>query len=183
MSTGSWIVVCAAVLVTGAVAGVLLTRPVWSSRPERRFVPAMLSLHAGLALTTGLVATAALSRSWQLFGKPATGTVPLLDVSRIDGDKEMYALLVLAAAFTTLLAVLALALGARFAAGDDPTERIVACGVLGLEICLSGYAAAQVLGGSRSVAALVATAHLPLVMVAMVVCWPPVEPEPIGAAR
>ena len=69
----------------------------------------------------------------------------LLHVSRIDGDGSMYALLVLALAFGTLLAVVALALAARFAAGTDPLERLVASAVLGLEICVGGYAAARML--------------------------------------
>lgn len=180
MTNGEWVAVGAAGVITGSVLGGLLTRSVWIASGRRRLVAGLLALHAGLVAVLGIVATAAAARSWQLIGRPATEHASaLLQVSRIDGDGSMYALLVLALAFGTLLAVVALTLASRFAAGTDPTERMVACGVLGLEICVSGYAGAHLLTGSHSPVVLLVTLQLPLVMLAMVSCWPPVD-EPAG---
>jgi hypothetical protein len=175
VSSGEWTAVCAAVLLIGGAVGVLLTLPVWTTTGRGRRVAALLTLHAGLVAVVGVVTTAAAVRSWQLVGRPPASTTALLEVSRIDGNGSMYALLVLALAFGTLLAVVALSLAARFAAGTDPAERMVACAVLGLEICAGGYAAAHLVGGSRSPVVLLVTLQLPLVMVAMVSCWPPVD--------
>ena len=170
--------VTGAVLLAGLVLGTLLTLPLWTSGGRRRrLVPALLSVHAGIVAVIGLIATAAAARSWQLIDRDpadaAKAAVTLLDVSHIDGDGNLYALLVLFLAFGTLLAVTALALAARFSAGTDPTERMVACAVLGLEICVGGYAAAHLLGGNHGVAAIALTLQLPLAMAAMVTCWPP----------
>jgi hypothetical protein len=176
VNNGEWVAVGAAGLVTGGVVGVLLTRTVWTSAGRRRLVSALLALHAGVAFVVGVVATAAAVRSWQLVGRPTTENASaLLQVSRIDGNGSLYALLVLAIAFGTLLAVAALTLAARFAAGSDPAERMVACGVLGLEICLGGYAGAHLLTGSHSPVAILVTLQLPLTMLAMISCWPPAD--------
>jgi hypothetical protein len=168
--------VSVAVLVIGGAVGVLLTLSVWTAAGRRRRVPALLTLHAGVVAVVGVVTTAAAVRSWQLVGRsPTASTATLLDVSRIDGDGSMYALLVLALAFGTVLAVVALSLAARFAAGTDPAERMVACAVLGLEICVGGYAGAHLLTGSHSPVVLLVALQLPVVMLAMVSCWPPVD--------
>jgi hypothetical protein len=178
VSTGDWVLVSAAVLLTGATAGVLLTLPLWTDGRPRRLVPTLLSAHAGIVAVVGAVTAAAAVRSWQLVDRapdrPVAAT--LLDVSRIDGDASMFALLVLGLVFGTVLAVVALALAARFASGDDPVERMVACGVLALEICIGGYGAARLLHGSHGAAVLLIAVHLPLAMLAMVRCWPPAEP-------
>lgn len=186
MDLGDWVVVSVAVVLTGTAVGVLLTLPVWSGSGRPRLVPALLTIHAGVVAVIGVVTTAAAIRSWQVVGRPPADTAEgLLDVSRIDGDGSLFALLVLLLAFGTLLAVAALALAARFAAGHDPTERMLACGVLGLEICVGGYGAAQLLGGNHGIATLLVTAQLPLGILAMVVCWPPVDDEGryVGASR
>ena len=96
-------------------------------------------------------------------------------MSRIDGDGRLFPLLVLLLALGTLSAVVALAMAARFAAGHDPTERYVACGVLGLEICVGGYGAARLVTAGASPTAVVLAAHLPLAMLALVRCWPPAD--------
>jgi hypothetical protein len=177
VSNGEWSAVAAAVLLVGGTAGVLLTLPLWTGPRRRTFAVVLLSVHAGLVGVVGTIAAAAAARSWQLIGDHDPKHVAgLLQVSRIDGDGSMYALLVLALVFGTALAVVSLALAARFAASADPAERIVACAALALEICLAGFAAARILGGSRSASALVVAAQLPLAMVAMVACWPPADP-------
>jgi hypothetical protein len=183
VSNGEWVAVAAAVLLIGGTAGVLMTLPLWSGPRRRTFAVGLLGAHAGVVGVVGVVTAAAAARSWQLIGRhDARPVAGLLQVSRIDGDGSMYALLVLGLAFGTVLSVVALALAARFASSADPAERIVACAALALEICLAGFAAARLLGGSRSASALLVAAQLPLAMVAMVACWPPAEPAPEAPA-
>jgi hypothetical protein len=168
--------VTAAVLLTGTTVGVLLTLPIWTGARRPSFAGAVLSVHAGLVAVVGVVTAAAAARTWQVVGRaPSEHVAGLIQVSRTDGDGSMFALIVLALAFGTCFAVVALALGARFATSDDAAERIVACAVLALEICVGGYAVARLLGGSHGVAVVALAVQLPLAMVAMVACWPPVE--------
>jgi hypothetical protein len=173
VTDGEWAVVAVAVLLAGATAGVLLTLPIWTgTRPP--FAAALLSIHAGVVGVVGAIAVAAAARSWQLVGRdPGEPVAGLLQVSRIDGDDSMLALLVLVLALGTCLSVAALALASRFATGDDPAERVVACAVLALEICVGGYAVARLLAGSRAGGTVAVALQLPLAMLAMVACWPP----------
>jgi hypothetical protein len=177
VDAAEWVVVSVAGLLAAGTIGVLLTLPLWSDGHRPPFVPAILSAHAGVVAVLGIATVAAVARSWQLVDDDRTKEVAgLLQVSRIDGDGSMYALLVLALAFATTLAVVALSLAARFSAGDDPFERLVASAVLALEVCVGGYGAARMGTGSHSVAVVVLTLHLPLAMYALVRCWPPAEP-------
>jgi hypothetical protein len=180
VTDGEWAAVAVAAVLAGAGAGVLLTLPVWSRSGPRSFASRLLGVHAGLVSVVGVVAAAAAVRSWQIVGDdPGQHVAGLLQVSRIDGDDSLFALLVLAIGFGTCLAVAALSLAARFAASDDTGERIVACAVLALEICVGGYAVARVLGGSRGAATIAVALQLPLAMVALVSCWPPAH-DPVG---
>jgi hypothetical protein len=177
VDAAEWVVVSMAGLLAAGTIGVLLTLPLWSDGNRPPLVPAILSAHAGLVAVLGITTVAAAARSWQLVGEdPSEHASGLLQVSRIDGDGSMYALLVLALAFGTTLAVVALSLAARFSAGDDPFERLVASAVLALEVCVGGYGAARLGTGSHSVAVVILTLHLPLAMYALVRCWPPAEP-------
>ncbi len=174
MSTGSWIAVVVAASIIASVVGVLATLPVWTRGAGRRLVPALLTAQAGGVIVVATITVAAAIRSWQLLDRPtAHVTSTLATVSQIDGDGRMFALIVLAVVAIGWLSAFLLVLAARFAAGVDPTERTIACAVLGLEIGLCGYGLAACLGGSRSAPALVAAVNLPLAMAAMVACWPP----------
>lgn len=183
MDSGSWFVVAVAALLSSAVVGVHLTRPVWTGAPSRRLAPMLFSVQCGVALVAGIVGIAGAARSWQVLHDPPTGAAALLDVSRIDGDGSMYALLVLAIAAGTALVVLVLGLSARFAAGDDAVERIVACAVLSMEIFVASLGLWQVLQGSRGAVAIGLVVQLPLAIAAMVQCWPPVEPQHLAVGR
>ena len=175
MTGTEWLVVALAFVPAAIVIGVLLTWSLW--RDRRRgpwFVPALLTLHTGLVVLGGTLATAAAARSWQLVDDPPEqASAALLEVSRIDGDASLYALLVLVlVAATGLLGVL-LATTARFAASSHPVDRAIACAVIGLELGVSGVGLVYLASGSRSPVALLAVAQLPVLMAAMVVCWPP----------
>ncbi len=170
-----------ATVLASAVAGGLVTWSLWTDGTfergglRRRLVPGLLSLHAGAALVVGTVTAAAAVRSWQLVDRDPQqeAASALLDVSRVDGDRALYALLVLLLVATTGCLTLLLAQSARFAATDDGTQRSVACGVLGLEIGLCGLGLARLVIGGVSAPALLAVAHLPVLITAMVLCWPP----------
>jgi hypothetical protein len=175
MTTGDWIAVVAAVVVASVPVGVLLTWSVWRRGSGPRLVPALLTLHAGAVVVVGTIGAAAAARSWQLVDpdRREEAASALLDVSRIDGDQSLYALLVLLlVAVTGLLAVL-LAQAARFAAGDDPGGRTIACAVLGLEIGVAGLGLAQVVTGETTALTWLGLGHLPVLIAAMVSCWPP----------
>lgn len=175
MSLSSWTVVVVATVLAAAPFGVLLTWPVWRRTRRWRPVPALLALHAGAVVVVGAIAVAAAGRSWQLVDRDPQeeAAAALLDVSRIDGDRALYALLVLLLVALTGLLTLLLAQAARFAAGEDPGGRTIACAVLGLEIGVAGLALAQLVSGDRSALTWLGVGHLPLLIAAMVACWPP----------
>jgi hypothetical protein len=188
VSSGQWLLVCLAALPMAVVVGVLLTWPVWTEgRSGARLVPALLAVHTGVVVVGGTVATAAAVRSWQVVGEPEERAAdPLLDVSRIDGDTSMYALVVLLLVAATALLGLLLAVATRFAASEHTVDRTIACAVLGLELGLSGLGLAFVAGGSRNPVALLAVLHVPVLTTAMVACWPPhagSRRHPAGVAR
>lgn len=174
MSSGQWLLVCLAALPMAGVVGVLLTWPVWTGgRAGPRLVPALLALHTGVVVVGGTIATAAAVRSWQVVGEPEErAAAALLDVSRIDGDTSMYALVVLLLVAATALLGLLLAVATRFAASQHTIDRTIASAVLGLELGVSGLGLAFVAGGSRSPVALLAVLHVPVLTAAMVACWP-----------
>jgi hypothetical protein len=175
MSDGAVVAVVVAASVLAVVVGVLCTLPLGTRRNGPRLVPALLTVQAGGVLVVATVATAAAVRSWQILDRPADAHVAhtLLTVSRVDGDGSVFALIVLALVALGALSTALLLIAARYAATTDPTERAIACAVLGLEIGLSGYGLAACIGGSRSVPAVLAVVNLPLAMAAMVGCWPP----------
>ena len=182
MTNGDWVAVIAATVLAAIPIGVLLTWPVWRRGSGPRLVPALLTLHTGAVVVVGTIGIAAAVRSWQLVdedpSEQAAGA--LLDVSRVDGDQALDALLVLLlVAVTGLLAVL-LSQAARFAAGDDPGDRTIACAVLGLEIGVAGLGIAQLVTGQVTALTWLGVGHLPVLVAAMVACWPP---SPAGPPR
>ena len=175
MSNADWVLVVLASLLAAVPVGVLLTWPVWRRSGGRRLVPALLTLHVGVVMVVGTIGTAAAVRSWQLVEREPQqeAASALLDVSRVDGDRALYALLVLLLVAITGLLALLLSQAARFAAAADAVGRTIACAVLGLELGLAGLGLARLVTGDRSALTWVAVAHLPVLVAAMVVCWPP----------
>jgi len=186
VTTSDWLVVAVAGSLASGVVGVVLTLPAWA--PGHRstlLVGRLLGLHAGLVAVGGAAMTAAAIRSWQLVDEePAEqASATLIEVSGLDGDGRLYALIVLLVVATTACSVLMLTVAARFALSDDVLPRTLACAVLGLEIGLCGFGLAQVLAGSRNAVAIGAVVNLPLVMAAMVACWPPHPDRPSRPRR
>jgi hypothetical protein len=174
VSTTEWLAVGAAALPLAALIGVVLTWPLWRDRRGGPwFAPALLTLQTGIVVLGGVVATAAAGRTWQLLEEPDEQAAPaLLEVSRMDGDSSLYAVVVLVLVAATALLGLLLSMTARFAASDHRVDRGIACVVIGLLIGVSGVGLAYLGGGSRSPVALLAAAQLPLLVAAMAACWP-----------
>ena len=175
MSTGDWGAVVTAVVLASVPVGALLTWPIWRRGTGPRLVPALLALHTGAVVVVGTIGVAAAVRSWQLVDpdRRKEAASALLDVSRIDGDQALYALLVLLLVAVTGLLALLLAQAARFAAGTDPGGRTIACAVLGLEIGVAGLGLAQLVTGDATALTWLGLGHLPVLVAAMVSCWPP----------
>jgi heme A synthase len=84
------------------------------------------------------------------------------------------------AAATVVLGVLlvaVLAVTARFAADVDPVERTLACGVLAVEALISALAVVLGLLGNHSLPFALTAATFPVLVLAIVKCWPHREAE------
>ncbi|MDP1818368.1 MAG: hypothetical protein Q8K58_00560 [Acidimicrobiales bacterium] len=176
MTPSDWLIVGVAGALASGVLGALVARPFLpAAQGSARLVAALLSVQAGLATVGGAALTGAAIRSWQLVDDdPAQqAAAGLVEVSRIDGDGRMYALVLLLLVALTACVTVLLALAARFATSADAKPRALACAVLGVEVAFCGYGVAQVISGSRNALAVGGVATLPLVMAALVACWPP----------
>jgi hypothetical protein len=76
-----------------------------------------------------------------------------------------------------VLLVIVLALAARFAADVDPLERMLACGTLAVEALVSAAAAVAIVLGHDSPPFILAAAAFPVLVVAVLTCWPHREAE------
>jgi hypothetical protein len=170
---GTWVLVGLAALLAAAVLGVLLVRPDQRRPGSATFASVLLALHAGGVVVGTAVLVGLAVRSGQLAERPpdAELAVSLVQVGRIDGDGSLFALLVLLLVAVGGLVALLLTLAGRFSTGDDPIERWVAVGLLGLELLVATFAVGLVALGERSVAGLVVAGQAPLLAVALVGSW------------
>jgi hypothetical protein len=172
---GTWLAVGTAALLAAVVLGVLLVRPDRCARGRgSRGAAAVLALHTGgLAVGTAVLAGLAV-RSGQLADRPpdAEMAVSLVRVGSIDGDGDLFALIVVALVVIGTLLTALVALAGRFSTGDDPVERWMATGVLVLELGVTAYAATLVVLGDRAVGWVVVALQLPIVVGALVAGWP-----------
>lgn len=175
---GTWVAVWLAAALATVVVGVLVTYPAWERRTGARFAVTLLSLQAGTAVVGGSVLLGLALRSWQLLDAPADAPLAtsLVRISRVDGDADFFALMVLLVVALCGLLALVTSLAARMAATDHPTERWVAALVLGLEVGGAGAACvALLLGVDGGVALVVAAFQLPVSAVAFATCLPRTE--------
>lgn len=186
IDTGGKVVVGVAVTLLAAVAGALLTWPVWTRPPRRWAASAVLALQAGGAAVATVVLGAMAVRSYRLHDRPdeeAADAVTggLIRLTTIDGDTELFALLFLFVVLVGLLVVTATAVTARLAAASDAVSRWVTTAILGVELLGAGTLLAL---GWRALDEPVlvrwSLVALPLLVAAFVTAWPddPVEAEP-----
>lgn len=173
-STGTWIAVWVAGAVAALVAGVLLTLPAWRERRGARLAVAVLTAQTGALAVAGTVLAGVALRTGQLLERApdAAASVSLVRLSAVDGDADLFSLIVLLLVIGGAPLVMLVALCTRFAAGDDLLERSSAFALLGLQIGGAGYAAVRLLLGARGLPFVVPVVLLPLLVAAAINAWP-----------
>lgn len=171
---GTWLAVAIAALVAALVWGALLTLPVWRGRPSAPLAAGLLAATAGGVVVGATVLAGVAARSWQLLDREASAAPEeaLLRLSSSDGDTAFYALMVLTVVALAGLLVALLAVAARWAAGDDPVGRVVACIVLGVQVLVGVGSAVMLALGSEAWPYVLLTATTPLAAAALRTCWP-----------
>ena len=179
---GTWLAVGMGALVAALVWGGLLTLPVWRGRPSAPLAAGVLAGTAGGVVVAAAVLAGVAVRSWQLLDREASAAPEhaLLRLSGSDGDTGFYALMVLTVVALAGLVVTLLALAARWAAGDDPAGRVVACIVLGVQVLVGVGSAVMLALGSEAWPYVVLAASAPLAAAALRTCWP--APRSVAAA-
>jgi hypothetical protein len=177
-STTTWTIVWAAGIAATVVLGVLLTLPAWKAPGGARLAVIVLTVQTGAVAVAGTVVGAAAIRTWQLIERPvdAPPAHALLRLSRIDGDTALFALIILLVAVSMGLVGTITATAARFAAGADPLERSLACGVLAVELGGAGYGVVRLVLGEHSWPYLAGTLAFVPIAVAFATCWPTAHP-------
>jgi hypothetical protein len=158
-----------AIAVLGLAAGLIITRHTLTGRPRgSRLVALLLGIDTGIVLVGGIALTAAAGRSWQLLGDPVSTTAhPLVDVSRLDGDGNLFALLVVIIGLITLLGATLLGTAARSVDGTQPGDAAVVAAVLWGQVAAAGYCLVRVLLGADGRPFLLLSLHLPLSVAAL----------------
>jgi hypothetical protein len=170
----TWIAVAMAACAAALVIAALLVLPGGRSGGSP-LAAGLLAVQAGAAVVGTAVLIGAAVRSEQLTtGEPrAEQAASLLRLTGLDGgDTGFFRVLIALMVVLGALLVVVLVLGARFAAGNDPSERIVAGGVLAVESTIGGAALVLAVVGHRSLPFAVPAAALPLLVLATISCWP-----------
>jgi len=170
---GTWVAVALAAAAAALVLSALVVVPAW--RPGGSgFAAGLLALQAGATVVGGAVLVGSAIRSGQLADRPAEAeqAVSLIRLTGIDGDADFFRTMAVLALVLGLLLVAVLVLAARFAAGADPVERTLACCLLAVEALLAGVAVVLGLLGHRSLPFALTAATLPVLVLAIVKCWP-----------
>lgn len=172
-STAMWAIVWTAGVTLAMVIGVLLTLPAWRTRSGARLAVAVLTAQAGAVAVSATVLAGAAIRTWQLIDRdPAEPATALVRLSRIDGDTAFFALVLLLLALSAALVTTITALAARFAAGSDPVERWIACGLIIVEIGGAAYALVRLLLGAGGWPYLGGALAVPVLALTLISCWP-----------
>lgn len=176
-TTATWTLVWAAGVTAAVVLGVLLTLPAWRDRRGARVAVTLLTVQAGGVVVAGTVLAAVAVRSWQLIERPVDDpATALLRLSRVDGDTAFFALILLLLVVGAGLLATITAICARFAAGPDPLERWMACGLLAVQLGASAYALVHLVTGADGWPYVSGGLAFPVVAVALATCWPPRQP-------
>jgi hypothetical protein len=172
-ATATWLVVAVAVILAGAVIGAVLLGPP-TRRP--RLASIVLTVDAGIVAVGLAVLVGVILRSADLAQQVANGGTPaghtLLRLSGLDGDPDLFRAVLLFTGVLGGLTLLLLVVSARFAAGDDVPERAAACVVLGVGLAASLLCVGLVARGSTWWPVVVGVVQLPLLVAALVSCWP-----------
>lgn len=175
-STGTvtWLAVGIAAATAVLVLAALVVMPAWRSGGSV-FAAGLLAIQAGVVIVGSAVLVGAAYRGARLVTRPADmePAVSLIQVSGLDGrDAGFFRLVGVLTVVLGVLLVAVLVLSARFAADVDPVERMLACGTLAVEALVAAAAAVAVVLGHDSPPFLLTAAAFPVLVVAMVTCWP-----------
>lgn len=171
---GTWLSVWLAGVLAAAVLGALVALPTLRGRRGAVGASLWLGFQAGALLVTAAVGIGAAVRSRQLVGRPPEQLpeVALLPLRHI-GDAAFSDLILMGVALFVVLPAALLGLGARMAGSEDPSQRWVACGILGLQVVVSvaigGY---LVLDDGSARAVTLPSAATVLGVAALAACWP-----------
>ena len=159
-----------AIILLGVAGGLILTRDSLVGRPRGpRLVALVLGVDTGVVLVGGIALAAAAGRSWQLVGDPAVNnTHALIDVSRLDGDGNLFALFIVVIGLVTLLGATLLGTAARCVRGTQPGDTAVVSAVLWGEVGVAGYCLLRLLLGADGRPFIGLALHLPLSVLALV---------------
>ena len=172
--SGTWAVVTIATVLAGAVLAALIVAP--ALRPGGSVVGSwVLGLQAGGVAVASAIIVGAAVRSEQLLDQApdAQQAASLLRLSGLDGGNSgFFNLIVLVTVVVGGLLIALLAIAARFAADTDPTERLLATGLLGLEALASVAAWILVALGFRHAGFVLPALALPVLVVATLAARP-----------
>lgn len=164
-----WVAVALAVVVLAAFIGGV-GRGRWTA------AVGVLSVHAASVVVGGAVLAGLAIATWPLADAKEEGTLELatslLRISVTDGDPRSYTLMLGVVVVLGPLLALLLAIGARFASGADPIERGAASAILILELVPATYGLVRLVQGHPTGIAVLAAAHLPILVVAIRSAWP-----------
>lgn len=176
---GTWLAVGLAATAAVLVLAALVVLPAWR-RGGSALAAGLLAIQAGAALVGSTVLLGAAYQGARVVTRPQDmgPAVSLLEVSGLDGrDAGFFRLVGLLTLAFGILLVIILTLAARFAADVDPLERMLACGTLGVEALVSAAAAVAIVLGHDSPPFILTSAALPVLVVAILTCWPHREAE------
>ncbi len=179
--TGTWVAVVVAGVLAVVVLAALLLAPGWR-RGGSVFAAGVLALQAAGAAVGGAILIGVAVRGEQLLGRPddAEQAASLVRLTGLDGgDAGFFRLMVGVTVVLGALVIVVLALAARFAADVDPTERFLASALLALECAMSAVCGVLVLLGDGSRPVTIPAAALPVLVLALVTCWPRQTSAPV----
>lgn len=164
-----WVAVGLAVTVLAALIGGV-GRGRWS------VAVGVLSIHAASVVVGSAVLAGLAIATWPLADAKAAGTpgiaTSLVRISVTDGDPRYYTLMLGVVVVLGPLLALLLAICARFAGDADPIERGAASAVLLLEVVPATYGLVRIVQGHPTGFAILAAAHLPILVLAIRAAWP-----------
>jgi hypothetical protein len=172
-TTATWAAVTVAAVGAGVVLAALIVLPVM--QPGGSVIGAwVLALQASGVAVAGAIIVGAAVRSEQLLDQPDTEqAASLLRLTALDGrDTGFFTLIVLVTLVIGGLIIAALVLAARFAADDDPLERSLAAGLLGIEVVWAVACWVLVALGFRHAGFVLPALSLPILVVAAWAAWP-----------
>ncbi len=173
-SAATWAVVTVATVAVGVVLAALVVLP--AMRPGGSALASwVLGLQAGgIAVASAIIVGAAV-RSDQLLDREAGAeqAASILRLTSLDGrDSGFFTLIVLVTVIVGGLLIALLVLAARFAADTDPVERVLAAGLLGVEVLGSVACWVLLALGFRHAGFVLPAVALPILGAATVAAWP-----------